>query len=80
MQGKSLRNSIRRISLVLFLSALILCAGLALISIWGQGLGEGLLGQFAILPSLFIVGLTSFLIWLVVIIQDIYEQYIKETE
>ncbi|HET8574733.1 MAG TPA: hypothetical protein VFM02_00990 [Candidatus Paceibacterota bacterium] len=71
-----MKNSIRQIALVLFLVCMLSCAVLALLGMWGA-FGRGIDSLPPIIPSLFIVGLASFLIWIVVVIHEIRERILK---
>lgn len=76
---KKFRESIRRISLILFLTAMLLCALLAFLSLWGvfdSGYYDGFDSLGPIIPSLFIIGFASFLIWTVCVVSEIREKII----
>jgi uncharacterized membrane protein YphA (DoxX/SURF4 family) len=66
-------KKIQYISLRIFLVLMFVCAGLMLFMIWKGGPDEfNMLTQFTF--SSFIIGLGSFLIWIVTIILEIREK------
>lgn len=61
-------EKIQKIALGIFLTAMTLCASLVLFIIWAQPGKEAFPKTAA---SLFIVGLASFLVWLVTVVLEI---------
>jgi len=68
---------IEKIAVRIFLVSLISCASLVLSFMWGGPPAEE---YFQIAATLFIVGLVSFLIWLVTILYRTCDSLTKRTE
>jgi uncharacterized membrane protein len=70
-------KKLQSISLKVFLIAMILCAEFVISIIWSGGPDNfGIINQLAF--TLFVVGLASFLVWLVTIILDIKDRIEKK--
>jgi len=55
--------NIQKITLKIFFPAMYLCAGFALLSIWTNSIVQE--GFFRLIPTFFIIGLATFITWVV---------------
>lgn len=77
---KKFRKPLREITLTIFFIMMFLCAGLALATFWIDGMENVVFNNTPVVPTFFIIGLASFLIWIVIVIQDVYEKYTGNKE
>ncbi|NTV22502.1 MAG: hypothetical protein HGB03_02970 [Candidatus Yonathbacteria bacterium] len=66
-------HTIETISLSIFLVCMLACATIAIASIWLGWFDNGDDHFTPIIPTLFIIGLASFLIWLPIVIYKLIE-------
>jgi len=66
-------HTIETISLKIFLTCMLACAIVAIVSIWLGWFGDSDDHFMPIIPTLFIIGFASFLIWLSIVIYKLIE-------
>ncbi|NCU28239.1 MAG: hypothetical protein EOM85_01035 [Candidatus Moranbacteria bacterium] len=62
-------KKVQKVSLIFFLSCMIVCAGLVIFMVWNKPQDLGVINQITL--TSFVVGLASFLTWVTTIVIDI---------